>query len=103
MLSIPDYNEGDFSLNRVFNLTELHILNDISIAYWKCDKKNIALNIYIKLIDYFETAVFIRESRIVIKIMINYSNYLGQMGNHEKSIEVCREGIRWRSFCPEKA
>lgn len=95
LLSIPDYNEGDFSLNRVFNLTELHILNDISIAYWKCDKKNIALNIYIKLIDYFETAVFIRESRMVIKIMINYSNYLGQMGNHEKSIEVCREGIRW--------
>lgn len=94
-LSVKDYEKGVFSLNRVFNLTELHILNDIATAYCKCGNKDMALDLYKRLMDYYQTSVHIKESNIISKTLINYSNLLGQIGNYEESINVCRIGVNW--------
>ena len=93
LMSVSDYKEGKFSISRVFNDTELHILNSIAIAYWNNEKKEICLGIYERLIEYFNNAINTLGSTIYNKIMINYSNYLGLSERYKESISIARKAI----------
>lgn len=94
--SIKDYKIGKFPTDLMINETELHILNDIGIALWQSGKWEMAIEHYEKLDKYFMNAECVDDSIIYIKVLINYSNCLGQAKQYKKSIEICRKGI-WQS------
>lgn len=76
-----DYDNGIFSIVRIYNETELNLLNDIAIAYSREGQISKALEIYKRLTDYFDKSIDNSESLIIIKILINYANKLGQTKN----------------------
>lgn len=89
--TIREYKEGNYSINKLLTETEIYILNDIAIAYIDIKKYDFAEKIYMKLREYFksEQAGVMELARY--KIMINYSNLLGQMGKYKESYEVCND------------
>ncbi len=91
--SIEDYKIGEFPTDPLLNETELHILNDIGIALWQSEKREMAIEHYEKLTRYFSNAECADDSMIYIKVLINYSNCLGQAKQYKKSIEICRKGL----------
>lgn len=95
MESIGDYSSGKISLTNIYNETELYILNDIAIGYWDLGRRDLALNIYKDLIEYFKNFIYNQDSVICNKICLNYSNYLGLSGNYQDSIKTCLDTIRW--------
>ncbi len=92
-LSVPDYKNGDFSITRLYNDTELNILNDIGITYDKIGKTGTAISIFEKLDIYLEQSEDNKDSLVAVKIYFNYANTLGLSGRYEKSIEICKKGI----------
>lgn len=42
-LSVPEFDNGVFPTNRIYNQTELAIMNDIAIAYWQNDRRDVSL------------------------------------------------------------
>lgn len=93
--SVPEYDDGSFPMYRIYNYTELSLLNDIAILNWECGDKEKSFSVYKRLIEYFENTLYNRENRIYNKILINYSNYLGLSGEYQKSIDIILFAIRW--------
>ncbi|MBR4669091.1 MAG: helix-turn-helix transcriptional regulator [Butyrivibrio sp.] len=91
--SVPDYKDGEFSITRLYNDTELNLLNDIAITNDKIGCTEMAVKIFEKLDVYLEQAEDNKDSMIAVKIYFNYANTLGLSGQYEKSIEICKKGI----------
>lgn len=92
--TVVDYDNGIFSIVRIYNETELNLLNDIAIAYSREGQISKALEIYKRLTDYFDKSIDNSESLIIIKILINYANKLGQTKKYDDAIEISKKCIR---------
>ena len=101
--TVNEYKDGIVPLTKIYNDTELHILNSIAIGYWNNGNKEKALHIYEQLINYFNSAESNLGSLICNKIHLNYSNYLGLSLEYEKSIEIIKTAIKiiWESETQE--
>lgn len=92
-LSVLEYKDGYFPMYRIYNYTELSLLNSIAVMSWNCKNVDKTFRIYGKLMEYFDNAMYNRDNRIYNKIIINYSNYLGLSGRYEKSIAIMKDGL----------
>lgn len=92
--SVPDYKDGFFSVTRLYNDTELFLLNDIAITYEELGEIDISLSMFDKLDIYLEQAEDNKDSLGAVKILFNYASELGRNKKYEKAMEICRKGIR---------
>ena len=91
--SVPDYDRGDFSITRLYNDTELYLLNDIAVTYDKMGDSEKAIEVFRKLYTYIDQAEDNKDSLVVVKILFNFANVLGVNERYEESIEICRKSI----------
>jgi tetratricopeptide (TPR) repeat protein len=91
--SVPDYKDGYFSITRIYNETELHLIDDIAINYNMIGNAEVSKKVFEKLVEYIGQAEENKDSLIAVKVMFNYANTLGLNKEYEKSIEICRKGI----------
>lgn len=87
-------NTEEFNMNRIYRETEIIILHEIAIFYKLLGKLDKACVFYENLIKYFERADMVNETKPIYLIYIGYSNILGVMGEHEKSMEICFKAIK---------
>jgi tetratricopeptide (TPR) repeat protein len=81
-------------MNRIYRETEIIILHEIAIFYKLLGKLDKACVFYENLIKYFERADMVNDTKPIYLIYIGYSNILGVMGEHEKSMEICFKAIK---------
>ena len=87
-------NTEEFNMNRIYRETEIIILHEIAIFYKLLGKLDKACVFYENLIKYFERADMVNDTKPIYLIYIGYSNILGVMGEHEKSMEICFKAIK---------
>lgn len=87
--SIQEYQKGEFSTNRIFNETELYLLNDIAMAYDENNNKQVRDLIYKNISNYAMMSHILFNDEAIKKMMINYSNYLGREGKYKESVNIC--------------
>ena len=81
-------------MNRIYRETEIIILHEIAIFYKLLGKLDKVCVFYENLIKYFERADMVNDTKPIYLIYIGYSNILGVMGEHEKSMEICFKAIK---------
>ncbi len=91
--SVPDYKEGFFSITRLYNETELHLLNDVAINYDMIGETDISKSVFEKLEAYIDQAEENKDSLIAVKVLFNYANILGRNKEYDKSIQICKKAI----------
>lgn len=88
------FKTREFPVNRIYRETEIRILHDIAIFYTILGQYEEACVYYERLLQYFERKDMVNNCKPVYLIYLGYSNVLGAMGEHEKSMELCFRGIR---------
>lgn len=83
-----------FPLKRIYRETEIWILHDIAVFYKILGLYDCACAYYERLLKYFEQKDRINDDKPIYLIYLGYSNVLGIMGQHEKSIELCFKAIK---------
>lgn len=92
-VSVPEYKDGNFSVTKLYNDTELHIMNDIAIYCSRQEDNQKADRIYTSLNSYIDQAEDNVDSLVVIKILFNYANYLGVNKKYKEAIAICKKAI----------
>lgn len=93
--TFPDYNGSKFPPHKIFTECELLILNTLASTYRAVDRIDLTLSLFNNLFSYCK-AISNKESvKPLYKILLNYSNLLGQIELYEKSIEVSNFAINW--------
>ncbi|WP_455719998.1 helix-turn-helix domain-containing protein [Agathobacter sp.] len=87
-------NIEEFNMNRIYRETEIMILHEIAIFNKLLGKLDKACVYYENLLKYFERADMVNDTKPIYLIYIGYSNVLGAMGEHEKSMEICFKAIK---------
>jgi len=85
--SIPDYEEGNFSNNRILDETEISILNVLGAAYNANGQFEGRDAVYKNLADYvFENNMPFNSS--ITKALTNYAEFLGESGKLDDCYEL---------------
>lgn len=88
------FRTEEFPINRIYRETEIRILHDIAIFYKVLGEYQKACAYYERLLQYFEREDMVNDDKPIYLIYLGYSNVLGVMGEHEKSIKLCLRAIR---------
>ncbi len=95
-LTIPDFRPETDSYPSLLTITELMLLNNISLVEYSMERKNEAIAIMEFLKSYFETKSVLSEdmSRNYPVILFNLSNWKGLAGFYEEALELSDLGIQ---------
>ena len=93
--SVPEYYSRIIPQNRLYNYTELSLLLSIAIAYKNLGQLDSALELYEQIMEYYSSAVSLREDLVYNKIVLAYSNCLGLSGQYDKCIGLIFEALSW--------
>lgn len=88
------FQSEEFPINRIYRETEICILHDIVIFYKILGQYEKASIYYERLLKYFDRTDMVNDCKPLYLIYLGYSNVLGIMGEHEKSMELCFKAIR---------
>lgn len=88
------FQTKEFPINRIYRETEILILHDIAIFYKVLGQYEKVCIYYERLLKYFERTDMVNDCKPVYLVYLGYSNVLGVMGKHEKSMEVCFKAIK---------
>ena len=95
-LTIPDFRLETAAYPSLLTITELMLLNNISLVEYSMERKNEAIAIMEFLKSYFETKSVLSEdmSRNYPVILFNLSNWKGLAGFYEEAMELSELGIK---------
>lgn len=94
-ITFPEYNEEHFHVYRIFTETEVLLINNIATQHWKRGEQQLAIHLHENLEEYYQSGAVTNDCKPRYLCLVNYSNYLGLSGYHDKSIEICKRGIQW--------
>lgn len=93
-LSYPEYNAKSFTTKAIYTETELLILNNLATSYGQISEFQTGENIFKQIINQINT-LSVETYKPIYLLFINYSNMLGVNGFFDKSIDICKQGIKW--------
>ncbi len=97
-IKIIQITRPNFSLDRfprVLSYEEILTLNNMAIAYGRTDRRDIAIDIYKKVLEFHKRRLSdtVESLRTVFMIISNLAKYLCMEGRYTECIRICEKGI----------
>jgi transcriptional regulator with XRE-family HTH domain len=91
------YNAFEMTYNRKNMLSEreIEILNSIGVIYLEINENQKAIEKFEEALTQLKNIVFLKNTKIIVRICYNLAKVLTRNKEYERSINVCNEGIVW--------